>query len=454
MAWLPGVACDATPSRILEGAHYALSRALVVATLTVLVLPLVTTTAARAALPDVGASATTAARTVTAVKGDWPQGRHDPARTSFNPDERQVSPNNVARLHVAWEQPGRISTPLETVEGNVGTPIVADGTAFVPKSNNEAGVGALAAYDARTGRPKWQVRTDCVVGQALHAGLLLVGQIGCCLSSFSSDLMALDPATGTQLWRIADREQTSAPTAADGVVYVSSANEDVISPLTHQVRAVDARTGQIKWTVPTSERSGQPTAVAGRILFCSGATLVAATAAGGSPLWSAALTGDRCGNAVPTVWGGIVYVQTAFEGIVGDGVCHLHALRLEDGSSLWQRVAACDGGVAVAYGRVFTSAADFALLALDATTGAQAWASADRRDAHRGQPRPVRPDHRRLCRLPNFGRSAPAAVAATRFGPTCRGARVRLCRQGHRFVGGVGPPGAAHLDRNHDPARS
>jgi outer membrane protein assembly factor BamB len=353
----------------------------ILATLTALVLPLLTTTVARAATPNVGASATAAARTVTAVKGDWPQDRHDPAHTSFNRDERQISPNNVGRLRVAWQQPGLISTPLETLEGDVGTPIVAGGTAFVPKSNFDAGVGALAAYDARTGRPKWQVRTACVVGQALHAGLLLVGQVGCRPSSFSSDLMALDPATGNQLWRISDREQTSAPTAADGVVYVSSANEDVITPLTHEVRAVDARTGQIKWTVETSQRSGQPTAVAGRILFCSGSTLSAVAAANGSPRWHAVLADDQCGDAVPTVSGGIVYLQTASEGIAGDGVCHLHAFRLQDGSSLWQRVAACNGDVAVAHGRVFTSAADFTLLALDATTGARAWISADRLNA-------------------------------------------------------------------------
>jgi outer membrane protein assembly factor BamB len=351
------------------------------ATLTALVLTLLATTAAWAALPGVGASASNAARTVTVVKGDWPQGRHDPAHTSFNPDERQISPKNVGHLRVAWEQPGLISTSFETVAGDVRTPIVADGTAYVPKSNPDAGVGALAAYDARTGRPEWEVGTDCVVGQALHAGLLIVGQVGCRPSSFSSDLMALDPATGNQVWRISDREQTSAPTAADGVVYVSSANEEVTLPLTHEVRAVDARTGRIKWTVPTSERSGQPAAVGGRILFCSGATLFAVAAADGSPLWGAALAGDVCGGASPTVSGGIVYVQTAFEGALGDGVCHLHAFRVEDGSPLWQRVAACDGGVAVAYGRVFTSAADLTLVALDSTTGAQAWASADRLNA-------------------------------------------------------------------------
>jgi outer membrane protein assembly factor BamB len=353
----------------------------VLAILTALVLPLLATTAARAAVPGVGVSATTAARTVNVVKGDWPQDRHDPAHTSFNPDERQIGPNNVGHLHVAWEQPGLISNPFETVEGFVGTPIVAGGTAFVPKGNTDAGEGALAAYDARTGRPKWELETFCVVGQALHAGLLLVSQVGCRPSSFSSDLMALDPATGNVLWRIHDREQTSAPTAADGVVYVSSANEDVTLPFTHEVRAVDARTGQIKWTVQTSDRSGQPTAVAGRILFCSGSTLSAVAAADGSPLWGTALPDDQCGNASPTVSGSIVYLQTALESIGGDGVCHLHAFRLEDGSPLWQRVAACSGGVAVAYGRVFTSAADFTLLALDATTGAQAWTSADRLDA-------------------------------------------------------------------------
>jgi hypothetical protein len=53
------------------------------ATLTALV-PLLATTAAWAAVPDVGASATTAARTVTVVKGDWAQGRHDPAH-QFQP---------------------------------------------------------------------------------------------------------------------------------------------------------------------------------------------------------------------------------------------------------------------------------------------------------------------------------------------------------------------------------
>jgi outer membrane protein assembly factor BamB len=125
------------------------------------------------------------------------------------------------------------------------------------------------------------------------------------------------------------------------------------------------------------ERSGQPTAVGGRILFCSGPTLFAVAAADGSPLWSVTFTDDRCGSASPTVAGGIVYLQTGSEGAFGDGVCHLRALRLEDGSPLWQRVAACDGGVAVAYGRVFTSAADLTLLALDATTGTQAWASTD-----------------------------------------------------------------------------
>jgi hypothetical protein len=64
------------------------------AALTALVLTLVAATPARAV-----------------VKGDWPQGRHDPAHTSFNPDERQLSPKNVGRLRVAWEQPGLITTP-------------------------------------------------------------------------------------------------------------------------------------------------------------------------------------------------------------------------------------------------------------------------------------------------------------------------------------------------------
>lgn len=76
-----------------------------------------------------------------------------------------------------------------------GLPLVVDGTLYV-SSNGFAGAFTMA-LDAATGAELWKVRTGefSAEAPALVDDMLLVG-------SDSGDLLALDPATGAELWRV------------------------------------------------------------------------------------------------------------------------------------------------------------------------------------------------------------------------------------------------------------
>jgi outer membrane protein assembly factor BamB len=115
----------------------------------------------------------------TDASTDWPMARHDPGNTAYVPDA-------VAPRTGVTERWSRQPDP------DVQTPVVADGTVFVP------GAG----------------------------------------------LTALDAASGDTLWRYAPGEQAwpAPPTVVDGVVYVTMLDED-------SVHAVDAGTGEPLWTV-------------------------------------------------------------------------------------------------------------------------------------------------------------------------------------------------------------
>jgi outer membrane protein assembly factor BamB len=101
-----------------------------------------------------------------------------------------------------------------------GLPLVAEGVLFT--SSNRFGGAFTVALDASTGEELWSVPTGefSAGAPALYEGELLVG-------SDSGELLALDPATGAELWRLAipdeidnDLNQASPPLAAGERIYV------------------------------------------------------------------------------------------------------------------------------------------------------------------------------------------------------------------------------------------
>ena len=176
---------------------------------------------------------------------NWPMFGRDVSGSHYNPDESAITPNNVAQLKTKWT--------FQT-EGDVSSqPIVAEGAVYFgswdakeyaidaktgkkiweydcgqPTRSAAAyanGVvyfgdisGFLHALDSKTGAVKWKKRIDphsyavATSSPIYHDGRILIGvasheegwvmrnpQYSCC--TFRGSVVALDAATGNEVWR-------------------------------------------------------------------------------------------------------------------------------------------------------------------------------------------------------------------------------------------------------------
>ena len=133
------------------------------------------------------------------------------------------TPTTVGKLGLAW------FADLDTRRGQEATPIVVDGVLYVSTAWSK-----VKAYDAATGKPlwaydpevpgEWAVNACCDVvnrGVAVWEGKVFVG-------SFDGRLIALDAATGRELWDVntIDRTKpytiTGAPRVVKGKVIIGN----------------------------------------------------------------------------------------------------------------------------------------------------------------------------------------------------------------------------------------
>jgi len=121
-----------------------------------------------------------------------------------------------------------------------GAPTVADGTVFV-STNDER----FHALDGGTGEQQWAADIGATSTPTVFDGTVYV---------VDGELYALDASTGTIEWRNADGRFRSAPTVADGVVFVGgegrvSAREERSSSSVegNHVYGIDATTGELLW---------------------------------------------------------------------------------------------------------------------------------------------------------------------------------------------------------------
>ncbi len=192
-------------------------------------------------------------RANAAKSHDWPLTGLDYAETRFSRLD-QLNDKNVKELGLAW------TYNLESARGVEATPVVVDGVMYV-----SASWSVVHAIDARTGRklwtfdPKidkgvWGKRGCCDVvnrGVALWKGKVYVG-------SFDGRLIALDAATGKQVWEKNTFEGqkgsytiTGAPRVYKGKVIIGNGGAEY--GVRGYITAYDAETGEQKWrwfTVP------------------------------------------------------------------------------------------------------------------------------------------------------------------------------------------------------------
>ncbi len=258
-------------------------------------------------------------------------------------DEQRFSPltqiheGNVADLGLAW------SFDLETERGVEATPLVADGVVYVTGPWS-----VLYALDARNGELLWKwdpevprahARYTCcgVVnrGAALYDGKVFVGTL-------DGRLAALDAATGVPVWEVltVDPEQpysiTGAPRIVEGLVVIGNGGADL--GVRGYVSAYAAETGAMAWrtyTVPGDPARG----------FESEALERAAQtwtgewwrAGGGGTVWDSMAYDPELGLLYIGTGNGAPYPRWLRSPDGGDNLflASILALRPEDGEIVW-----------------------------------------------------------------------------------------------------------------------
>jgi len=137
-----------------------------------------------------------------------------------------------------------------SAEGNGGvasqSPVLDGGRVFQMRDDH-----TLTAYNAQTGEQLWSIEAFSVGTLAAAYGMLFY--------SYYPDVVALDQATGAQLWTapVATAARTVVPAVANGLVFVTHS----------QLWALDAWTGAVVWSAPVTSAVG-PT-VANGVVYAS-----------------------------------------------------------------------------------------------------------------------------------------------------------------------------------------
>ena len=194
--------------------------------------------------------------------GQWMSHGRTYGEQRFSPLS-QISTETVGKLGLAW------FADLDTDRGQEATPLVADGVLYVSTSWSR-----VKAFDAATGKAlwsydpevpgEWAANACCDVvnrGVALWEGKVYVG-------SLDGRLIALDAATGKEVWDVntIDRTKpytiTGAPRVVKGKVLIGNGGAEF--GVRGYVSAYDAGTGELAWrfyTVPGDPAKGFESAI-------------------------------------------------------------------------------------------------------------------------------------------------------------------------------------------------
>lgn len=265
----------------------------------------------------------TAALTVTleAAAGaeGWAQYQNHPARTGVSRDH--LAPET---LQVEW---------TTAVGGQVyfASPVIADGRVFLPVDT-----GHLVALDLATGAELWRFTgstgmrgAPAVAGDTVYVG-----------GGIDGGIYALDAATGELRWHVptpGQRAIYTQPVVDDGVVY---ANTGYSSETSDRLYAIDAATGDVQWSVALGPRVFAGPAVADGLVVIGAAgerRLRALDAATGAEVWSLTRPGDEFFGS-PSIADGTVYLTTSVppQGLAPGSQGSLLAVDAATGTLRWE----------------------------------------------------------------------------------------------------------------------
>ncbi|MBS0502208.1 MAG: PQQ-dependent dehydrogenase, methanol/ethanol family [Proteobacteria bacterium] len=272
---------------------------------------------------------------------DWPATGRDYDEQHFSP-LTQVNDANVSKLGIAW------FADLPDARAIESTPVMVDGVLYVTGPWSK-----VFAFDAVTGKPRWSfdpkvdggkgVQACCDVvnrGVAIWKGKAYLGTL-------DGRLIALDAATGRQLWSVQTTDNskpytiTGVPRVVKDMVIIGNGGAEF--GVRGYVTAYDAATGRQRWrfyTVPNPD--GKPDGAASDPILAKA-----------SATWSANGQWKQSGGG-GTAWDAIVYDAALDQLYIGVG-----------NGSPWNHQVRSDGEG----DNLFLSS----IVALDPNTGAYKW---------------------------------------------------------------------------------
>jgi outer membrane protein assembly factor BamB len=242
-------------------------------------------------------------------------------------------------------------------------------TSFVwPKFHHDAGnTGLSTTVGAQTGALKWAFATGSVVNSSPA-----IGADGTIYVGAANGLYALNPADGTQKWKITSSTACSPALGADGRLYSNASSALGVS-------AINPADGSIIWSSGITANAGFPTgSVAlggdGTIYFTAGSgtayRLYALNPGDGSVKWS--FLSDSQLTSCPAIGAdGTVYIAGLNY--------YIYALSPLDGSIKWSyraKAAVYSSPAIAADGTVYVGSDDYWLYALNPADGSLKWRGA------------------------------------------------------------------------------
>ena len=145
----------------------------------------------------------------------WTQDGYGPGHTGYNPTESVINTGSIAKLKLRWATTASLEP--EGCEPTPQPPLVLDGRMFLLDS------GGISGYDDKTGKKLWSsAGVFDGFGMAVAGGRVLGTEINCFSNSnYDTNVVALDPKTGQELWNQIQGYSINNSVADAGVFVVS-----------------------------------------------------------------------------------------------------------------------------------------------------------------------------------------------------------------------------------------
>ena len=223
--------------------------------------------------------------------------------------------------HQLWHSP----TAIIVQAGSIGNGVISGSSSIAIESTNQ-----FAAINVSNGQQLWQVPASMASEPVIVSnlvpvsGLVLVGteQVG----AEHSEMLALDQASGHQMWKI--------PLTAGPVLWLTAGSDGTVYGATQRFGgqpsiafALNPLTRTLLWQHPLSDFP-QPilTINEGTLYVGTGPSMVALDAGSGNEIWHVDL-GHNTGTSSIVIDQGVVYV-----GAIGA----FYVLRANNGSLIWK----------------------------------------------------------------------------------------------------------------------